>query len=71
MYRGTILLAQIVILIIALRMMFTSADILRKPEGNYDAHARFSARIVFIICFILAAWAAVSLYHSFSSYWAR
>lgn len=71
MYRGTILLAQIIILIIALKMMSNSAAILGKPEGNYDSHAKLSARVVFIVCVILAAYAAVSLIHSFSPYWAR
>lgn len=71
MFRGYILLAHIVILVIALKMMFTSAAILGKPEGNYDAHAKLSARIVFIICVVIAAWAAFSLFHVFARFWLR
>jgi hypothetical protein len=71
MYRGSILLAQIIILLAALGMMFNSAAVLGKPEGNYDAEARLSARIVFIICVVIAAWAAVSLFHVFDRFWLR
>lgn len=71
MFRGSILLAHIVVLVIALKMMFNSASILGKPEGNYDAHAKLSARIVFIICVVIAAWAALSLIHLFDGSWLR
>jgi hypothetical protein len=71
MFRGSILLAQIIILIIALGMMFNSAAVLSKPEGNYDAQAKLSARIVLIICIVIAAWAAVSLLHVLARYWIK
>lgn len=68
MYRGSILFTQIIILLLALGMMFNSAAILGKPEGNYDAQAKLSARVVFVICVIIAAWAAMSLLHVFKRF---
>ncbi len=54
---------KFIILLLALGMMFNSATVLGKPEGNYDAEAKLSARVVFIISVIIAFWAAASLFH--------
>ena len=56
---------KFVILLVALGAMFNSAAVLSKPEGNYDAEAKLSARIVFVICVIVAFWATASLFHLF------
>jgi hypothetical protein len=56
-------LFKFVILLAALGAMFNSAAVLHKPEGNYDAEAKLSARIVFVICVVVALWAGASLFH--------
>lgn len=71
MFRGEILLTQIIILLIALGMMFNSAAVLGKPEGNYDAHAKLSSRIVLVISIVIAAFAALSLFNTLTRYWLR
>ena len=56
-------LFKLVVLLVALGMMFNSAAVLGKPEGNYDAEAKLSARISFIISTVIALWAGASLFH--------
>lgn len=56
---------KLTILLVALGMMFNSAAVLGKPEGNYDAEAKLSARVVFIICVVVAVWATASMFHFF------
>lgn len=56
---------KLIILLVALGMMFNSATVLSKPEGNYDAEAKLSARVVFVICVVVAFWAAASLLRLF------
>jgi hypothetical protein len=42
------------LLLVSLGVLFNSARVMNSPEGNYDAEARASARIVFVIAFIFA-----------------
>lgn len=58
-------LFKFIILLAALGAMFNSAAVLHKPEGNYDAEAKLSARVVFVICVVVAVWATASMFHLF------
>jgi hypothetical protein len=42
------------LLLISLGVLFNSARVLHSPEGNYDAEAKLSARVVFVIALIFA-----------------
>ena len=54
---------KVTVFLLSLGMIFNSAAVLGKPEGNYDAEAKLSARVVLIICIVIALWSGASLFH--------
>jgi hypothetical protein len=44
------------LLLISLGVLFNSARVMNSPEGRYDAEAKLSARIVFVIALIFTVY---------------
>jgi hypothetical protein len=57
-----IILFKVVLFLVSLGVLFNSARVLHSPEGNYDAEAKLSARIVFIIALVATLYFGASLF---------